>query len=164
MHVAKDEIKDKMRAVYKLAQKSPDRSTKNGAIICDQGWNVIGGFNHFVPGYGHLEAHHERPLKYEITEHAERDVILKAAKQGVSLKGLTLVANWVACPDCARAIALSGIKHVICHKECMDKTPERWMERVNLGLSIMENSGVEIIKWSGKVGVTGHMNGEVWYP
>lgn len=165
MNVFKDEIRDKLRHVYKCANKSTDQSTKNGALICYEGWNVLAGCNHHIPGYGHLKEHHERPLKYEITEHAERDVIMQAAKKGISLEGLTLVANWVACPDCARAIALSGIRYVICHKECMERTPDRWMDRVNLGLEIMENSGVVVTQWSGKVGnVTALMNGEVWYP
>jgi len=160
-----NEIRDKMRFVYKCANKSTDRSTKNGALICYKNQVLFDGCNHHIPGYGHLKEHHERPMKYEVTEHAERDVILKAANEGFSLEGLTLVANWVACPDCARAIVLSGIKEVICHKECMERTPERWMDRVNLGLEIMENSGVEIIQWSGKVGgVEALMNYVVWHP
>lgn len=164
MHVDENEIREKLQAAYRVAMRSPDRSTKNGAIICNQGWNVVSAYNRFVPGYGNLEHHHTRPLKYEITEHAERAVIIECAKRGIALDGLTLVANWVACPDCARAIALSGIKKVICHKECMDRTPDRWVYRVNLGLTIMENSGVEIVKWSGKIGTVGYMNGERWYP
>lgn len=158
-------IHTKMFQVYQLAQKSTDKSTKNGALICQEGWNVAIGFNHHIYGFGDKLEHHERPLKYEITEHAERDAIFNAIRKGVDIRGLTLVANWVACPDCARAIVLSDIKDVICHKECMDRTPERWKERVDLGLKILKEGSVDVYQWSGTVGgVKALMNGEIWYP
>lgn len=165
INVVDTEIKLKLLAAYQLALQSDDRSTKNGALICNEGWNILGGFNHIVKGYGRKPEHHERPFKYWITEHAERDVILKAAAKGIKLSGLTMVANWVACPDCARAIALSGIACVICHEECMARTPDRWKEMVDAGCSILQNYGVELIRWSGKVGnITNLNNGEIWFP
>jgi hypothetical protein len=47
----------------------------------------LGGFNHFIKGYGHLEEHHARPVKYNLVEHAERDVIYKAAANGIKTAG-----------------------------------------------------------------------------
>lgn len=169
MEVREREIHLKLYTAYMMARESStDRSTKLGAIIVKESWNVCGGVNAFIPGYGHLPEHHERPFKYWVTEHAERNAILTAVREGWDIRGGTMVAPWVACPDCARAIALAGIKHVICHKEMMDKTPERWREMVDAGLSILEHSGVEVIQWSGKVGsgdsMENLMNGEIWYP
>lgn len=165
MEIEHQDIRWKLKAAYKAAAKSTDRVTQNGALLVQEGWNIVTACNHHVEGYGDLNAHHERPMKYALTEHAERAVILAAARKGIKTKGLTLVANWVACPDCARAIVLSGIDTVVCHKDCQDRTPERWKDLVALGLDILRNGGVEIIEWEGKIGgVHNRNNGELWAP
>lgn len=163
-NVAKRYIREKLFAAYELAKRSPDTSTKLGAIIVNEGWNVAQGFNGFVPGYGDDSQHFERPFKYWVIEHAERAAIFHALRQNIDLKGLTMVAPWVACPDCARAIVLSGVTEVVCHKECMDRTPERWKEMVDTGLKILEHGGVTVVQWSGKVGTENFNNGGIWYP
>jgi len=160
-----EEIKHKLRLAYRMAEKSDDKSTKNGALLVWDGWTVVTGYNHMMDGFGHLPEHHERPFKYWVTEHAERDVILKAAAKGIRTKGLTLVANWVACPDCARAIVESGVAAVVTHKACMDRTPERWREMVDTGLEIVRVSGVQLHIGDGEIGNVENLNnGEIWYP
>lgn len=163
--ITNGDIPEKLRAVYELAKRSDDTSTKNGAIMCRERWNIAHGFNYVLEEFKHNPASYDRPLKYSVTEHAERAVIYDAVTNGVSVRGATLVANWVACPDCARAIALCGVADVVCHKECMDRTPERWRDMVDLGIEILERRGVRVIQWSGKLGgIEAFMNGEIWYP
>jgi len=164
-NLAYADIPAKMRAAYTAALQSTDRSTKNGAILVQEGWNVVAGWNHHTAGYGHKPEHHERPFKYWITEHAERDVILKAARQGIKTSGLTMVANWVACPDCARAIVEAEIRHVVCHRSCMDRDRPDWKPMVDAGLEILRRGGVEITIWDGKIGNIKNLNnGELWEP
>lgn len=159
------DIPDKLRAVYKHSERSDDTSTKNGAILCRDRWNIAYGFNFVLPEYKNNQASYERPLKYDVTEHAERAVIYGAAAKGIDVRGATMVANWVACPDCARCIVLCGIRDVVCHKECMERTPERWKTLVDQGLDILERHGVRVYQWSGKLGgIEAYMNGEIWYP
>ena len=161
------EIRDLMRQVYHTARHSTDRSTHNGAMLIDERSDrpplpLVLGFNHHLPGW---EGEHERPMKYSVTEHAERDVIYRAAYHGIRTRGLTMIANWVACPDCARGIVLPGIRRVICHKQCMDLTPQRWTKMVNLGLEMCEKNKVPVVQWGGKVGNCENLNnGELWYP
>jgi deoxycytidylate deaminase len=172
--VETNEIPHKLYAAYQQAMKSTDQNTKIGTVICDQGWNILYGCNRHVAGTEHDAKYHERPYKYYVTEHAERWPILQAAKHGIALKGLTMIGTAVACPDCARAIALSGLSYVICHKECMDHIPDRWRDLVDEGWKIMEGEGVQLEMWSGKLGgpegVLGVpefenlYNGEIWYP
>lgn len=155
------------RAAYLEAMKSDDRSTKNGTLLVDGSEIVARGFNHFIAGYGDKEEHHDRPLKYSITEHAERDVIYNAAADGVATRGLLMVGHWVACPDCARAIAQSEINAVLCHRQCMARTPERWADMVLLGLEILKKNHVELIAFdSGSeiLGVNNLNSGEIWCP
>jgi len=161
-NVEENDIPNKLFTAYELAKRSPDTSTKLGALIVDKGWNIAHGFNDLVPGYGDDKAHYERPFKYWVTEHAERAAIFFAIRAGFNPVGKTMVAPWVACPDCARAIVLSGIVEVICHKECMDRTPERWKEMVDTGLQILEKGGVTVVQWSGHLGIENFNNGEMW--
>lgn len=154
-----------MQAAYRQATKSPDKSTQVGAVICDSGWNVAYGYNDFMPGFGNLPRDHERPLKYSLVEHAERNAIFAAVRKNVNLKGLTMYANWASCPDCARAIVLSGLGEVIVHRACMLRTPERWRELVDTGLLILKRGGVKVTEWSGVVGGVKNLNnGEWWCP
>ena len=154
-----------MLEAYLSAVNSDDKSTHNGAVLVRLNDSLCYGWNHFLDGFGEFPQHHERPMKYSLTEHAERDVIYKAVCCGFRTKGSTMVANWVACPDCARAIVLAGIDTVVCHRECMDRTPDRWSEMVDLGLFILKQGGVEVVQWSGTVGRVDNLNnGEVWQP
>jgi dCMP deaminase len=162
-----------MRRVYQIAERSTDRTTNNGAVLVDEFGSgpttvLVEGVNSHLPGYGDVDAHHERPLKYSLTEHAERAVIYEAARLGVRTAGLTMVANWVACPDCARGIVLPKIFRVICHKQCMDRTPPRWDAMVSLGLEMLESNTlnpVEVTQWDGEVGQVKNLNnGEIWCP
>ena len=165
-----EEIALKMRLAYLQALKSPDTSTKLGAVYCELGylggyWNIASGVNAFVKGFGDIPEDNERPFKYAVTEHAERNCIFAAArKRTFPLLGV-MVCNWIACPDCARAIVASGLKEVICHHECQQRTPERWKELVNTGLLILKRGGVKVTEWSGKVGGVKNLNnGELWEP
>jgi dCMP deaminase len=160
-----ESLREHMRYVYFAAANSDDKSTKNGSVLVRVNEPLCYGWNHFVDGFGEFPEHHERPMKYSLTEHAERDVIYKAARWHHRTKGSTLVANWVACPDCARAIVLAGISTVVCHQQCMDRTPDRWREMVDLGLFILKQGGVEVRQWSGTVGRVDNLNnGEIWQP
>jgi deoxycytidylate deaminase len=169
MELSNHEIRHIMRGVYRNAMHSTDRSTNNGAILvdehCEGAIPLAAGYNAHLYGWGDKEEDHVRPLKYLLTEHAERDVIYYAAHNGICTRGLTMIANWVACPDCARGIVLAGIRRVICHKQCMDRTPPRWKELVDLGLEMFEKNNVPVYQWDGKVGgVTNLNNGEIWKP
>lgn len=156
------DIPEKMRAAYEIAKRSNDTSTHIGAILCKERWNIASGYNHVLPVYTDDPRSKERPWKYYVTEHCERSVIFDAVARHIDVRGTTMVCNWVACPDCARAIVLCGVADVVTHKECMDRTPERWREMVDMGLDILERNGVRVHQWSGKLGVDNLNNGEIW--
>ena len=64
------------------------------------------GCNTFPKGFPHIQ---ERPAKYSWIEHAERNAIYTAARNGVGLEGSSMYLNWYPCVPCARAIIQSGI-------------------------------------------------------
>ena len=99
------------------ANKSKDRSTGVGAIIVGpDNEQRSAGYNGFPRGVDDdINHRHNRPLKYEFTEHAERNAIYNAARMGTPLDGCVMYINWwpLPCPDCARAVIQSGITEVI---------------------------------------------------
>lgn len=144
---------------YSEARLSPDPSTQNGAVIVDMWGNVVGkGCNRPPDG---IEVGENK--EYTI-EHAERAAIYQGSLSG-SLLGLTMYCCWACCPSCSRAIILCGIKTLVVHEERMLLTPERWREQVDFGLYMLDKCGVEVVKWSGKIGCEPILvNGELWEP
>jgi len=94
---------------------SKDRSTKVGCIIIGDGKRMLSaGYNGFPRGVDDdIDARHERPLKYLLTEHAERNAIYNAARNGADLWDSVMYSTLYPCADCARAIIQSGIVKVI---------------------------------------------------
>lgn len=118
------------RRFMQLAQHvgawSKDRSTKVGCVIVSPLNDIlVVGYNGFVRGADDAINHrHERPAKYDWTEHAERNAIYHAARSGIALKGSRMYLPWFPCMDCARAIVQSGIIELIAFAP--DTKDERW--------------------------------------
>jgi dCMP deaminase len=101
-----------------VATKSKDRSTQVGAVIVGPNHEVRStGYNGFPRGvFDDVDYRHERPTKYEYTEHAERNAIYAAARVGTPLEDCILYLNYsprCICSGCIRAIIQSGIKCVV---------------------------------------------------
>jgi dCMP deaminase len=158
-----------LKQAYELAaEKSSDQVTHLGALLVSPftGNIVASGYNAFTDAsqYFHPE-NHLRPRKYKVTEHAERWAIFDAARRGISTGGLLLVCPWASCPDCARAIVLSGITKVIGHKQALDRTPDRWKVEIDVGFEILHGGGVEYVAYDGKIGNITHLfDGKLWAP
>lgn len=121
--------------------------TPSGAINCcdhshNQGWTEV----KYSPEFPHenyialnqsfRNSHSEWSKKNEI--HAELNAILFAAKNGTSIDGGTMYVTLSPCPDCAKAIAQSGLKRLV-YSEVYDKNPPDWKD-------ILENSNIELFK------------------
>lgn len=106
-----------MKMTDLVASKSKDRSTKVGCVIVDDFNSVVStGYNGFPRSVNDdIEERHQRPAKYLWTEHAERNAIYSAARNGIPLQGkiMYISGHGLSCADCARAIIQSGIKTVI---------------------------------------------------
>lgn len=101
----------------RISYQSKDRSTKVGCVIVSPHNTILStGWNGFPRGVIDTdEAKHERPAKYEWTEHAERNAIFNAARQGISLEGATAYLNWepYPCVECCRALVQSGVVRIV---------------------------------------------------
>lgn len=139
-----------MARAYNNALLSPDPSSQNGAVLCqiERGGAVrvlSGGYNHFYPGIP--PELHDRDVKLQRIEHAERDAIYRA----LVTRGTIMFCPWAACHDCARAIIGSGLRALFYHRERYELTDERWIGQVKESLNWMRDSGVDVIEFSGTV-------------
>lgn len=158
-----------LREAYRNAMwTSRDPHTKVGAVIaCGETGVplVIASNNYFNSNANPTTDDFEKPRKYDVFEHAERHVIYLAAREGIKTEGTTLFAPWSACPDCARAIVMSGIRRVVAHYDCLCRTPPRWLGKVEQGHEILRDGGVELTEFMGEVGeCVNTFDGVIWKP
>lgn len=132
-----------MEFAIEAAEYSVDPSVQNGAAVSDPVGNATAGYNSFVEGVEELPERWERPDKYLWVEHAERNAIYSAAKDGFPLDGGAIACPWAACADCARAIVQSGLQTL--YRFPMPDN-ERWSRSVVVGDTIMSEGGVQIVE------------------
>ena len=130
------------------ATKSKDRSTKVGAVLVSDNNRVLGiGFNGFPRGVNdNVEVRHDRPLKYLITEHAERNCIYSAACHGVKTGGtkIYISGNGLPCADCARAIIQSGVTEVITFMGKFEGKGSQWEESIKASEMMLQEAGIKL--------------------
>lgn len=124
-----------------------------GAVIVDENREVLAtGYNQLPSGVV------KRDRGYiELTdEHAERVAIFEAARRGVRLDAATLylscvfhrhdgtefIGGW-PCPQCARAIIMSGIREVVSRAEIK---PPFWQPNLTLHFEMMREAGVRLVR------------------
>ena len=163
-----DKINSWMKYAIQQALNSPDPSTQNGAVLVSNGIlrNETSAWNSFPNGVYTDENRWQRPQKYHYVEHAERNAIYNAARQGISTNGSTLVCVWAACSDCARAIIQSGISELITINTNDDETDQRWKESNQFGLEMLNEVGIKIVKLDSVYGNLTPIlrNGVKWLP
>lgn len=162
-----EKAEEYLRAAYLAATNSKDTSNQNGALLVAGNGRHSSGVNNFPPGVKYTEERATtRPDKYRYFEHAERNAVYNAARKGVQTHDATLYCPWAACCPCARAIRCSGVTNIVLHKQRMMMTPERWLDDVNMALSMLEEAGVGIHYFDGPIVGTKQVivNGELWWP
>ena len=127
-----------------VSSKSKDRSTKVGCVIVGPNHEVrTTGYNGFCRGINDdLDYRHARPEKYYWAEHAERNAIFNAARNGIRIEDCTAYVTMFPCADCARALIQSGIKRVVTVQlKGHTHIPQESYHRFDI---MMQKAGVEI--------------------
>jgi dCMP deaminase len=102
------------------AQVSPDWWRQVGGIIFSNGVTILTAINRhypsdyssYVDGDPRSNASRGEKIDLSLALHAEMRLIAEAARKGLRLEGTTLLVTTFPCPNCARAIAVSGIKGI----------------------------------------------------
>lgn len=104
-----------MKMAFLVASKSKDRSMKCGCVLVGEGHTVLTtGYNGFPRGIDDtVDDRHDRPEKYFWTEHAERNSIYNASRNGIKTLGSRAYITSFPCVDCGRALVQSGIASIV---------------------------------------------------
>jgi dCMP deaminase len=129
---------------HQLGKRSPDPKTQVGCVIVGPDREMRSeGWNRLPKG---IAKHAERliaPAKYAWIEHAERNAIYEASRNGRPLEDCTIYVELVPCVDCARAIIQAGIREVVVHAERVDSyDSEHYREQHLLAQEMFNEAGV----------------------
>jgi len=132
-----------------VAQWSKDPSTKVGAILVNPETRTVvaTGYNGLPRGVEDLHDRMEkRPDKYLWTEHAERNAIYNAARNGHATEGCILYMNFEPCPctDCARAVIQAGIVEVVGPDRPFSGKGTQWTDNLVVALAMLMEAGVKM--------------------
>ena len=157
---------DNLRKAYLFAEKnSTDKDTWTGSVIMNKDNIISYGANRFAPGVKQTKERMQKPKKYLCQDHAERNAIFLAAKDGKKISGTSMFMPWVPCSACANAIITSGIKALIIHYDKCIKTPSDWIDDIKEAVSMLLEANVKIIIVTAKIGgCKAKFRGELWYP
>jgi len=133
-----DALMDLAKAAAPL---SPNRIRQVGAaLLPDDSGEVIAACNTFPNGIADLDWRHEGDGRFVWMEHAERNAIFAAAREGRALKGAKLATTFFPCIDCARAIVQSGIADLVTPEPAL--ADPVWGESFLRSRVILEEGGV----------------------
>jgi len=128
-------------------QESPDPRTKIGCLIIAPDGNVRCASCNDYP-QGTLRGIGERveaPLKYVWFEHAERNAIYLAARQGLPTEGCTMFVELIPCIECARAIIQAGIIQVVINRDrCVEYQGSKYSGEVPTAMAMLAEAGINV--------------------
>lgn len=151
-----------LKICYRCARKSTHPSTHNAALLIDNDNVALKGINILPPGVKNIKKRFEGKNKHIYPNHAERDLIYKAARSGIATKGLTMVMPWLPCIPCANAIITAGIRELIIHKQMVERTDEKWKDELQDATQIMTEAGIKIIAYDCPIGAKAYMHSQEW--
>jgi dCMP deaminase len=147
MDLSNDKIKKYMDLTNSIANIfSKDPSTKVGALfISNTSHRVLTmGYNGMPRGFDEtIDERWKRPEKYMYVEHAERNAIYNACRNGVQLEDSTAFVTLFPCTDCIRAMIQSGVKMIV-SLEITDDVSEQWRENFKYSMEIAKECGIVV--------------------
>ena len=153
-----------MGLVYEVSKKSKDLSTNIGAVIVGEDNEILStGYNSFPMGAkDDLLERQQRPLKYDYFEHAERNAIYLAARNGHKLKHSKLYTNGIPCMNCARGLIQSGIHTIVTHSLWEEKfIHESWLQELERSKELLLECGIFMQKYTLEVNKETKINGVI---
>jgi len=143
-----------LQDALKAAVHSVDPNTQVGSVlVVPKGGVLLSSYNNVPPTIKLTNTNLLSKSKNFCTEHAERSVLFKALKNALPVDGLHLYCTWAACAECSRAIIDFGIRRVVTFRKLVEKTNPNWQDSVLAGLQMMNDSGIELVGWSGDIGI-----------
>lgn len=140
-----------MTMAYLVAMKSKDPSTKVGAVIVGPNKEIRStGYNGLPRGLEDKTERYDRPMKYNILNHAEENAILHCSRIGVSAYDCTIYVPWFPCSLCAKSIIQSGITTIVYHSKWPGNhnKDSKWNASMEISKEMFNEVGIKIINFS----------------
>lgn len=153
---------DWLKSCYQLAKTSPHPTTKIAALLIENNQVVLEGVNALPPGVEPLPERFLGENRHLYPNHAERDLIFKAAKHGQKTKDQIIVTPWHPCLQCANAIISSGISTIITHYQMIERTNQEWKLEMLKAALVLSEAGIKMQIYDGAVDEEALMHGERW--
>lgn len=117
---------------------------KVGALIAKEGRILATGYNGTVSGFDNkcetYDAIEDKLVTSPYVIHAEQNVLMFCAKNGIPTDGTTMYITLSPCSTCAKLIVQSGIKRVVFLEYYKDLG----------GLEFLREANVELLYWEVK--------------
>jgi dCMP deaminase len=133
-----------MRAAYLVSERCTCLRRKVGAVLVKDKQILATGYNGAPSGITHCEVtgclreqlRVPSGERHEICRglHAEQNVLLQAARHGVSVKGSTLYISNAPCSICAKMIINAGIKEVVFCNDYPDRRARSFLKEAKVKL------------------------------
>ena len=134
-------------------QRSCETSSRNACVVTSpdnvvlsQGY--VGMPRGVEPNWRRLN---ERPYKYFWHEHAERNAINNAARQGVALNGCTFYITGDPCASCARGIVSVGCERLVLPQQGYftdrknDAPESDWTPSLEAAKELLKDARVDVV-------------------
>jgi len=128
-------------------QESPDPRTKIGCLVVAPDGNIrCAACNDYPQGLlRSIGERAEAPLKYVWLEHAERNAIYQAARQGLPTAGCTMFVELTPCVECARAIIQAGIIQVVVNQDrCAEYQGGKYSGEHPVAVGMLAEAGITL--------------------
>lgn len=149
----KDKVNDYLRLIDdQRLELSDDIHTQTGCvIITDKEENdgliyEVVGVNKMPDGVFVLPERQERSEKPNWIAHAEMDALTECARAGHATMNATIILNWFPCVDCARNLAMAGIKKVVCYEPEWDNPKYNFKDAISILVEAEQNIEIQWIK------------------
>jgi len=138
-----------MDLCFHVRKRSIDKSSKCGCVVVDDSGSILStGYNNPVRGFPDHKAPQERPLKYSVFEHAERNAIYNAARKGIPLEGSTFYVTGLPCAaNCLRGIIQVGAKEIVYGPYSAKMTDDNIKGEIDDYLLKMEGQSLKLTKF-----------------
>ena len=125
-----------------IATWSKDPSRGVGAVIVSPMRQVLAtGYNGLPRGVEDHPDRLERPVKYDLTVHAEMNAIIQCARNGISPVGATMYSSFSPCIHCTLSIVQAGIQRVV--TRTIERGDEHWNASIDKSIAMFEEVGIE---------------------
>jgi dCMP deaminase len=135
----------------RIKKDSHDPHRQVGVLIVDEHDQVVAvGTNAPPAEFGlslsesHTAIETDPNWKYFMLEHAERNAINSARKNGKSLERTTMYGTLFPCADCARAIIAAGIARLVVPAPGNLDRDQKWLDHYRYSRQILELAGVRL--------------------